>query len=640
MRDRMGWGVRGALAALVAVVAVACVPPPGSEGGGPTTVEMNAAWSNGFFSLPWPNAIRKQADGTLDLAGLPTKDNFLLSQLVQIAAKEVRDFGTNSAMYLRFTGPIDESSLPGPSRSASPDSPLQVVALDGSGHRVPVVARVEPADGYRARHLVSLLPYPGHALRTGTAYAVLVTSGIRTTDGEPVAPAPLIDALDGPFLPGAARSESHWLQLRSQRDAARAALDATTAWSADDLVGFTVFRTAESTSLMEAVAAAIDEFPVEVPELTPGGECDGTAPRRHFSGELAVPRFQLGNTPRTFEGGRITVGPDGRAVVRSVDRIQVRVSVPCGEAPEQGWAIQTFINGTNGNADGSGGFGREASRTVIGSIAPLYSPQENGDAFHELLFYNFLNPPAARTNPIQQAADNRVLVRMLQQLELDGSLVGSGRPVRTDDDTVIVTGHSQGAQTVALVAATTPEVKAIVTSAATSGQYNSISYRSDVREIVAAVVGDSRGIDVRSPVVQVIQTLMDVAEPANFPTSGHWLNFAGRDDGCLPLEASRHLAASQGLVVVDPQWGSIFGDAALDPEVATAPVAGNGPGGTTRASIEIAGGHRVAYANTALVGEFIDEVAVGGTPTTGPGPWSAAATDACAPRYGEIGNHD
>lgn len=639
MSGRRTVTIRGALVALV-VVAAGCVPPPGSGGGGPTTVEMNAAWSNGFYSLPWPNSIRKQSDGSLDLAGIPVKDNLLLTQLLQVAAKEVRDFGTNSAMYLRTTGRIDESSLPSPSQSTQPTSPVQVVALDGSGDRVPVIARVEPADGFRPRNLVSLLPYPGHGLRGDTTYAVLVTSGVRTAEGEPLAPAPLIDALDGPFRPGAARSEAHWLQLRSQRDAARAALEATAAWTAEDLVGFSVFRTQDSTALMEAVAAAVDELPVEVSELVPVTGCDAPGGRRHFEGQLTVPRFQQGNTPRSFEGGRITVGADGRAVIRAYDRIKVGVNVPCGEAPAGGWAIQTFINGTNGNTTTDGGFGREATTTVIGSIAPLYSPELNGGAFHELLFYNFMNPPAARTNPIQQAADNRVLIRMLQQLELDGSLVGASGTVRTDADTVVVTGHSQGAQTVALVAATMPEVGAIVTSAATSGQYNSISYREDVREIVAMLLGDHRGLDVRNPVVQTIQTLMDVAEPANFPTTGHWLNFAGRDDGCLPLEASRHLAGSQGLTVVDPQWPSIFGDASLDPVVGPAPVSGNGPGGTTRASIEIAGGHRVAYANTALVGAFIDQVVTGGTPTTGPGPWSAAATDACSPRYGEIGNHD
>lgn len=626
-----------AVAALATLVA--CAPPPTGGGTpGAVTVQMDAGWSDGFFSLPWPNAIRKKADGTLDLFGIPSQNNLVLSVLFQQASDEVTDFGTNSAAYLRFTGALDPASLPSPAQSERPDSPLQLVALDGSGERVPVVTRVEPADGFRPANLVSVLPYPGHGLRPGTRYAVLATNGLRDAEGDPLATAPLVDALDQPYTFGAARSPEHWSALRSQRDDARAALAATGAWTADDLVGFTVFRTQDSTALMQAVASAVDDFDVQVPALTPINSCAGPGTRRHFTGRLTVPRFQEGNTPDTFAGGRIAVGNDGRAVVQALDSIGVSVNVPCGPAPAQGWGVQTFIAGTNGNVTPSGGFGSEATTTVIGSVAPLYSPQENGDAFNELLFYNFLNPQAARTNPIQQAADNRVLIRMLQRLELDGSLVGSATPVTTDDERVVVTGHSQGAQTVALVAATTPEVDAIVSSAATSGQYNSISYRSDVRGIIGQVLGSSTGIDIRNPLVQVIQTLMDVDEPANFPTTGHWLNFTGRDDGCLPLEASRHLAGSQHLTIVEPQWPSIFGEASLDPQVGTAPVSGNGVGGTTRVSIEIAGGHRVAFANTGLVGDFIDQVVSGAAPTVPPGPYSAAASDACDPRYGTIGN--
>jgi len=627
----------GLLAALLA----ACVPPSTTAPAtGGVRVQMDAGWTSGFFSLPWPNTVRTRADGTLDLVGLPTRDNFLLGQLAVAAGGEVDGAGTNAAVYLRFTGPIDTSTLPTPAQSTSAESPVQLVALDGSAERVPVVTRIEPRDGYRPSNLLSLLPYPGHGMRPATQYAVVLTNGLVDHAGEPVRPARLISQLDRPFRPGAARSERHWTQLREQRDAARSVLAASDHWSEDDLVGFTVVRTQDSTALMDAVAAAVDRFEVEVPELTPVTGCDQPGGRRHFEGRLAVPRFQAGNTPATGAGGRIDVGADGAAVIRRVDHIGVGVNVPCAPTPERGWAIQSYIDGTGAGVRTAGGFGREATTTVIGSIAPLYSPDENGDFFNEILFYNFLNPPAARTNPIQQAADNLALLRMLQRLELDGQLVGSPTPVTTDDGNVVVTGHSQGAQTVALVARVAPEVGGIVTSAATSGQYNSVSYRSDVRDIVAQVVGSRRGIDVRNPVVQVIQTLLDVDEPANHPTVGHWLNFAGRDDGCLTLEASRHLAGSQSLAVVDPQWPSIFGEPALDPVIAAAPVGGNGPGGTTRVSIEVAGGHRVAFGNTALAGAFIDAIARGETPVVPVGPYDPGPEDSCAPREGAIGNHD
>jgi hypothetical protein len=626
---------------VLAMLAAACVPPGTAAPDGAVTVEMDANYASGFFSLPWPNDVRRTPAGTLDLFGLPAQDSLLVAQLVQAASNELTAFGTNSAAYLRTTGTIDPSSLPTPAASTSPDSPLQLVALDGSGERVPVIARVEPADGFRPTNLISLLPYPGHALAPATRYGVIVTTGLRDADGESLAPAPLIERLDEPFRPGLARSAQHWQALRAQRDELRALLSGEGVVPADELVGFSVYQTAESTATMRAVNAAVDSFPIEVPELTPVGPCDPVTGRRHFAGRLTVPRFQAGDTTVTAAGGRIEIGADGRAVVQRVGTTGVGVNVPCGPPPERGWALQTYIDGTGAGVRAAGGFGAGARSTIIGSVAPLYSPDENGAAFNDFLFYNFLNPAAAATNPVQQAADNRVLVRMLQRLELDGALVDSPAPVTTDDDTVVLSGHSQGAQTVTLVAFQLPEVRAIVTSASTSGRYNSVSYRSDVRGIVAQLLGTPVRLDVRNPFVQVIQTLFDATEPANFPTSGHWLNFAGRDDGCLPLESSRHLAASQGLAVVDPQAPSLFGEPSLDPIVAGGPVAGNGPGGTTRVSIEAAGRHRVAFANATLAATFIDTVVAGATPVVDAGPYDGGATaDGCSARFGVIGNHE
>lgn len=622
------------------VLAAACAPAPSTGVRGATTIEMDASWSGGFFSLPWPNEIRKQRDGTLDLAGIPSGGNVVLDELFRAASNEVDDFGTNSAIYLRTTRPIDPTSLPDPATTLTAGSPLQVVALDGTDRRVPVVVRVEPSDRFRPRNLVSLLPYPGHALEPATRYGVVATSGLRDLLGEPLAPAPLIEALDGPFRSGAARSSAHWAALRAQRDEARAVLERSGSWDGSDLVGFTVLRTQDSRALMSAVATAVQHFAPHIVDLAPTTGCDQLNGRRHFSGRLVLPRFQRGNTALTGAGGRIEVDTEGRAIVQRSGSVAVGVNVPCGAAPTQGWPIQTFIDGTGANVRVEGGFGRAATQTLIGSIAPLYSPQENGDGFSELLFYNFLNPAAARTNPIQQAADNLALIEALQRLELDGALLDTDATVRTRDDRVVVTGHSQGAQTVALVASNQPAVVGIVSNAATSGQYNSVSYRSDVRDIIGVVLGSKRGIDIRNPLVQVIQTLLDVDEPANFPTEGHWLNFAGRDDGCLTLEASRHLAASQRLTVVDPQHPSLFGEPSLDPVLGSLPIRGNGPDDTTRVSIEAPGTHRVAFGNVGLVADVIDELALGVTPTVPDVPIDPGPPDSCTPRYGAIGNHD
>lgn len=80
----------------------------------------------------------------------------------------------------------------------------------------------------------------------------------------------------------------------------------------------------------------------------------------------------------------------------------------------------------------------------------------------------------------------------------------------------------------------------------------------------------------------------------------------------MPLESSRHQAASQNLTVVYPQFGSIFASPSLDPPTAafpyTAPV-----GAPIRVSIELPGGHFAIAYNPDLEVRFTESV-FDGTP--------------------------
>lgn len=124
--------VLGALS-LIMVIA-GCVPfVEPTPSAGRATVAMNPMGSEGFFSLPWPNDIRKKADGTLDLAGLPDNSNVVLRVVIDRVGASVSDFATNGAIYLRTTAPIDPSTLPNPTSSVVPASPILVVNVDDHG---------------------------------------------------------------------------------------------------------------------------------------------------------------------------------------------------------------------------------------------------------------------------------------------------------------------------------------------------------------------------------------------------------------------------------------------------------------------------------------------------------------------------
>src|SRR4051812_47530541 len=113
MLERWGVGVVRAFPAgrslilglLLAMVAACSSDPPSrislfSVPGGPTPPSE-------FYELPWPNDLRRTADGRLDLHDYPrvnvTVDRFTDA----LGGTDIDGFGLNAAMFVRFGGPID-----------------------------------------------------------------------------------------------------------------------------------------------------------------------------------------------------------------------------------------------------------------------------------------------------------------------------------------------------------------------------------------------------------------------------------------------------------------------------------------------------------------------------------------------------
>lgn len=601
--------VLGALS-LIMVIA-GCVPfVEPTPSAGRATVAMNPMGSEGFFSLPWPNDIRKKADGTLDLAGLPDNSNVVLRVVIDRVGASVSDFATNGAIYLRTTAPIDPSTLPNPTSSVVPASPILVVNVDDPTDRIPVVARVDREDVFRPSNLISLLPYPGHAMRSNARYVVAVTDALHAADGQPLEPSWLIGALDGDEWQGKARSEGDWRALRRQRDEARAAL---TALGVDParLVGFTALHTQDSQRDLRAMAATLDMVTIDPPTLTTLAACAAGTTSVGLSGTIRSPQFQAGAAPFELDGGAIIVGADGRAVLRGWSTIPLELSVPCGPSPVGGWPVVTWVNGTGGGASvQSPGVPPVYDRAVVASIPPTFGEGTEHPDPNELLFYNPLNPAAARSNILQQTIDDLVLLRSLDVMRLDPTITNTMETVGVNPDRTLIVGQSQGAQTLPLVASLRP-VSGILSGSGSAGFYNQFAYRSSSRGILGAFAPIDT-LDITSPVVQLVEQLIDAGDPANYPTTTNFLNLAGRDDSCVPLESSRHQAASQNLTVVYPQFGSIFASPSLDPPTAafpyTAPV-----GAPIRVSIELPGGHFAIAYNPDLEVRFTESV-FDGTP--------------------------
>jgi hypothetical protein len=243
--------------ATVLAIGAACVPAPTAP---PTPVspviQMLPNRSQGFYSMPWPNDLRRSDAGMADWSSLPGLSSNplteplppipLLPAIVDRAEPTVDRFGTNTAVFMRSLVALDDGSLPTPADGLRPDASVQLMDLT-TGERAPaVVVAQERRDRFRPDHLLTILPYPGHPLRPDRSYGVLVFDTVRTADGTPLERSPLLDQLARPYEPSMPMNVEQHAALVQQLDAVRAAVVDSTAFEPSDLVAFTVYRTQDT----------------------------------------------------------------------------------------------------------------------------------------------------------------------------------------------------------------------------------------------------------------------------------------------------------------------------------------------------------------------------------------------------------
>src|SRR5687767_14937315 len=92
--------------------------PPGAvamhelhEAATPVIVPMK---DDDFYALPFPNALRVEADGTVDLRRFPRafEPGTLVHTYIETIDADLRGFGMSSGIYFRFDAAIDDKTLP------------------------------------------------------------------------------------------------------------------------------------------------------------------------------------------------------------------------------------------------------------------------------------------------------------------------------------------------------------------------------------------------------------------------------------------------------------------------------------------------------------------------------------------------
>ena len=588
--------MRTVLRALLAALAVASLVACGG-GESSTTVNFSLPGTVGadFFDLPYPNELRRGADGKLDLSGVPRPSDLVAGYLDEFVATGY-GFGTQSGVFFRTSAPLDPATLPDPAATMQAGAAVFLVDVDpaspGHGDRVPLkVAFNAGANQFIGPNWLVLLPFPGFPLRGDTVYAAVVTTAVHDAKGKPVAAAPALKNL-----------------LKGGGDAAaRAAMQPLLAWldagsgapARTDVAGATVYRTQAATSLLPLVRDYIHTT-VAAPTAADVTRTGTAGNVEIFEGTYEAPNFQRGTPPYKVpdQGGAIQLDASGAPVIARTETMRFAVTVPTGTMPTGGWPIVLYAHGTGGDYrtfidDGTGdnlavvtdSGGSEIARiATFGIDQVLHGPRDPTHSNPDLTFFNFQNIAAARDNVRQGAIDNFQLLRLAQALTLPMS---DGSTASFDGTKVAFMGHSQGGLTGPGFVATEPALRAAVLSGAGANMMLSLLGKTepvDIPALVAALLQES--VDEFHPFLNLVQAYLEPADPGNYARQFFREPLAGQPaksifqslgivDHYTPIPTIMALAVAMGVQPAGTQLETIDGMDLAGTVTGTAPIVGN-----------------------------------------------------------------
>ncbi len=532
-----------------------------------------------FYALPYPSDERLHADGTIDLSAYPHGLDQQVDEYLRDMDGKTKGFGTQAAIYFRFSGPIDPASLPA-SANASKEASSSVILVDvttGSptyGKQHPITMKFYTAAGdYIGPNWLAIAPALGVPLRERTTYAAIVTRGVRGSGGGSIARAP---ELAGKL---AASGPAGWAPLRTWL--------ATQPSVSSQLVNATVFTTQDATGIMVKLRAATylkAAAPVAA-NLEYDDKGSMNKPYNLYTGTYDSPNFQAGDPPYQEVGGQIDFDADGVPIVVRTENLRFALTVPKGAPPAAGWPVVLYAHGTGGSYksflnDGSATAAadvRDASNLTLEKFAMisidqvLHGPRKGSDVLStNIAFFNLFNLHAILDNPKQGAADDFQLLRLVKGMDTVGPT--TDQKLKFDPDRIYFKGHSQGGLTGPLFVSAEPEIKAAVFSGAGGNAIQSLLNKTEPPPPIPAALSLflNGAIDEYHPVLNLVQAAFESSDPSNYgrlffqePPSG----FAARSifhsmgliDHYTPVPTIKVLAKAMGCQPIKPELEPIDG---------------------------------------------------------------------------------
>ncbi len=600
-----------------------------------------------FFDLPWPNDVRRAADGTPDLDGFPNpRRNPFVRRYLDAMNERLDGFGTNGAVYFRFSRSMDEASLTEASVflvDVDPDSP-------DVGERQPAVLYYQDCPTlFWQEHTVAIRPVYGAPLASARRYAAVVTNAVRTAEGETPARDADFEALlgtGGDATVDAARGVyGDVFDVLDAAGIARADLLSVAVFTTTDAIG-------ETLTIRDWMVSSYPEPAV----------IDGSASVRAETPRMTIlegrygpsPIFQEGEIPYAEAGGNIDLDASGTPVVHGEFEARFALTIPTSPMPESGYPIVLYAHGTGGsyrtvvNND-------FAAKLATRGIAAMGVDQIHHGARNptmtdpSLLFFNVSNPSSARDNTVQSALDVVQQRRLVPNLTFDVSLVErDGTAVRFDTANIYFMGHSQGGLNGPLFLAIDDGARAGVLSAASAIITPALIEKLEplaIPDVLKSLLGlpgrtyqeafEMEGFVHEHPIATIVQTWLEVSDASNY---AHLIFHAPRDgfapksilmteglmDRYAPPRSIEALAGSMWVPQVNPVHAMVPGLVARGVMPVAPPVSGNLAAGTATAGLLQFpdDGHFAIFDNDTAEAQVLGffESLVDGSPGTIPAP--------------------
>jgi hypothetical protein len=501
-----------------------------------------------FYDHPWPSDLRRDPDGTIHVVGFYNpRDVLLLSTYITEAQGLLPGFSPTAAMYLRFTGDIDPSTLPlDPPHSVMPSSSVQLVNVDpmspehGKRHLLETFFWPQPDGVYWLADTLAVRPALGYPMLPNTKYALVVTTAVKAADGSTLTPSSDLAEVLGTKSLEARVQAAHDLYAPAVADLAAQGIPATS------IVHLAVFTTNDPTADLFSV---IDDVHANVPaptvDATTWMPTDQTADYDVYEGYYGPsPNYQDGVPPYNNSGGSF-VFLNGKPQLQNTFKQKFALVVPNAQKcpmPASGYPIMLYAHGTGGDyrsiVDEGNSFGDLLAQHCMASMGinqifsgdrpgspGLSDPNYEGD--EDLLFFNVNNLLAARTNGRQGAVDVEQQARLFTQTKMTvpASVSRTQTVISFDATKLVFVGHSEGGLNGPLFLAGDDQALGGVLSGSGAMITVALLEKTSPMPSVAATVktvlelttpSEAAELNLFHPVLNMAQTIVDATDPVNY----------------------------------------------------------------------------------------------------------------------------